>query len=168
MRHAVLILTILIVIYSCSKNEEIRTKKDIFFGLELGMKQKEVDDLLNSIIKRDTSSYYVSHFQITHFRGSEDRKIEINFYQPFFKDSILTKYSYTLQVITRDEEYLTEVHKQILDELKYQHGNAKAVNFKDKETILNWNLGANETLELRIDKEDNLYGLSYELKYDIN
>jgi hypothetical protein len=165
MKNDALLLIILIMVFSCSKNYEIRTKKDIVFGLELGMSQDEVNNLINDRIKEDPDSYYVSDLMITQYRGSDDKKIEMNFYQPIFKDSILTKYSYTLQVITLDEEYLAEFHKQILDELKYQYGNARTVDFEDQETTLKWDLAENETLQLQIDKIDNLYALTYELRH---
>lgn len=165
MKNDALLLIILIMVFSCSKNHEIRTKKDIVFGLELGMSQDEVNNLINDRIKEDPDSYYVSDLMITQYRGSDDKKIEMNFYQPIFMDSILTKYSYTLQVITLDEEYLAEFHKQILDELKYQYGNARTVDFEDQETTLKWDLAENETLQLQIDKIDNLYSLTYELRH---
>jgi hypothetical protein len=168
MRQATIFLFIVTMFHSCS-TKDTRTKTDTIFGLELGMKVNDANKLLESTFKKDSGSYYFNDQQVTHFRGTEDRKIEINFYRPEFRDSVLVDYSYTLQVITIDEEYVKEFHKQILDELQAQHGNAKNVDFKsDNESVLTWDLGDKAILEMRIDKEDNVYSLNYRLSGDQN
>jgi hypothetical protein len=158
-----MIPVIVTILCSCS-SKEARRKVDTIFGLELGMKQNDVNRLLTDTFNRDSGSYYFNEHLVIHFRGTKDKKVEIIFYEPEFRDSVLVDYSYTLQVVSTDKSYIEEFHMKILDELQGQHGDAKSVNFNgDKESILDWDLGDKAMLRLKIDKEDNLYILNYRM-----